>query len=71
MTNPLFCINCKHYSSRSCAHPSLGIDLVEGKHKTEYAALMRLDSYGCKTAGLLFEQLEPVVYDQSEFGIGA
>ena len=65
MNTPLFCINCKHYSSRNCAHPSLGLDLVEGKHKTEYAALMRLDSYACKPAALLFEQVEAVTYDLS------
>jgi len=65
MSNPLFCINCKHYSSRYCSHPSLGVDLVTGKHKTEYAAMMRLESYPCKTAGLLFEQVEAVTYDLS------
>jgi hypothetical protein len=65
MNTPLFCINCKHYSSRMCAHPSLGLDLVEGKHKTEYAAMMRLESQPCKPAGLLFEQVEAVIYDFS------
>jgi hypothetical protein len=65
MNTPLFCINCKHYSNRNCSHPSLNLDLVTGKHKTEYASMMRLDSYPCKPAGLLFEQVEAVTYDLS------
>ena len=57
------CIDCKHYKSRSCFHPSIGVDLVEGGLKSEYCAVMRLDTRACKPEGLLFEPMEAVVYD--------
>ena len=66
MDTPKLCIDCKHYKSRNCYHPSNGIDLVEGNPKSELCALMRLDSYACKTDGLLFEAAEPVIYDIRE-----
>ena len=63
MSEPKLCIDCKHYKSRSCFHPSIGFDLVEGGLKSEYCAVMRLDSRACTTNAILFEPMEPVIYD--------
>ena len=64
MNKPKICIDCAHFvSPRECKHPSLGIDLVNGKPKQEWAAVMRLDQSKCKTVGLLFEPMEAVIYD--------
>jgi len=63
MNEPKLCIDCKHFKARSCYHPSIGFDLVEGGIKSEYCAVMRLDTRACKPEGLLFEPMEAVVYD--------
>ena len=63
MSEPKLCIDCKHQKSRSCYHPSNGFDLVEGGIKSEFCAVMRMDSKACKTEGILFEAMEPVIYD--------
>ena len=63
MNTPKLCIDCKHYKERSCYHPSNGIDLVDGKLKSEFCSIMRLDYRACTTEGVLFEAMEPVIYD--------
>jgi len=63
MSELKLCIDCKHLKDRKCHHPITGIDLVEGGIRTETAAVMRLDSQLCKTEALLFEAMEPVIYD--------
>ena len=60
------CIDCKHYKSRSCNHPSTGISLVDGEIKGEYASVMRLDQSLCKEEALLFEPMEAVIYDLAD-----
>jgi hypothetical protein len=64
--NPKLCIDCKHYSNRNCQHPSLGISLVDGHPKTEYAAAMRLPASKCATEAILFEPQEAVIYDLAD-----
>ena len=64
MNQPKICIDCAHFvADRECKHPSLGIDLVNGKPRLEWAAVMRLNHNKCKTEGLLFEPMEAVIYD--------
>ena len=63
MSEPKLCIDCKYLKGRKCHNPITGIDLVEGGIRTETAAVMRLDSQLCKTEALLFEAMEPVIYD--------
>ena len=64
MDSPKFCIDCKHlFLQRECSHPNIGLDLVTGKPKTEYAAVMRLVQSSCKPEALLFEPVEAVIYD--------
>ena len=41
-------------------------DLVTGKQKEEYAAMMRLISSACKPEALLFEPQEAVIYDLAD-----
>ena len=65
MNQPKLCIDCKHYKARSCFHPSNGVDLVEGGIKSEACAILRLEHRSCKPEGLLFEPMEPVIYDIS------
>jgi hypothetical protein len=60
------CIDCKYLKSRKCHHPITGIDLVEGGIRTELAAVMRLHSEPCKPEAILFEAMEPVIYDLAE-----
>ena len=67
MNQPLFCIDCKYLKDRMCTHPSIGLDLVTGKQKEEYAAMMRLTTYACKPEALLYEEMEPVIYDLRDF----
>ena len=66
MNQPKFCVDCKHLKGRMCQHPSIGLDLVTGKQKEEYAAMMRLVSYACKPEALLFEPQEAVIYDLAD-----
>jgi hypothetical protein len=66
MESPKLCIDCKHLYQRECQHPSLGISLVDGKPKSEFAAIMRLEQNSCKPAGLLFEPMEAVIYDLAD-----
>ena len=57
------CIDCKHYKARLCFHPSNGIDPVEGGIKSEACSILRLEHRSCMPEGLLFEAMEPVIYD--------
>ena len=67
MESPKLCIDCKHFvSKRECKHPSNGIDLIDGKTKVEWCAVMRLEQNSCKPAGLLFEPQEAVIYDLAD-----
>lgn len=64
MNQPKICIDCAHFvSDRECKHPSLGIDLVNGKPKVEWCAVMRLSAGSCKPEGLLYQPQEAVIYD--------
>lgn len=63
MSEPKLCIDCKHFKARSCYHPYNGIDPVEGGIKSEACAILRLEHRSCKPEALLFEPVEPVVYD--------
>ena len=64
MNQPKICIDCAHFvSERECKHHSLGIDLVTGKPKTEFAAVMRLPNNRCTPEAVLFEPQEAVIYD--------
>ena len=66
MNQPKFCVDCKYLSNRDCTHPSIGLDLVYGKPKTEYASVMRLVQSPCKPEALLFEPQEAVIYDLAD-----
>ena len=65
--NPKLCIDCKHFvNSRECKHPSNGIDLIDGKTRVEWCAVMRLEQNRCKPDALLFEPQEAVIYDLAD-----
>ena len=67
METPKFCVDCKYlFLQRDCSHPSIGLDLVSGKPKTEYASVMRLVQSPCKPEALLFEPQEAVIYDLAD-----
>lgn len=64
MSEPKLCIDCKYFkSNRLCYHPSNGNDYVEGGIKSESCSILRLEHRSCKPEGLLFEPMEPVIYD--------
>lgn len=64
MDSPKLCIDCAHFvSERECKHPSIGIDLVDGKPKQELCAVMRLPAAPCKPEALLYQPMEAVIYD--------
>lgn len=63
MSEPKLCIDCKHYKSRNCYVPANGVDLVDGGLKAEMCVVMRSEAGICKPSGLLFEAMEPVIYD--------
>lgn len=64
MNQPKLCIDCAHFvSPRECKHPNLGIDLIDGKSKLEWCAVMRLPAGSCKPEALLYQPQEAVIYD--------
>jgi hypothetical protein len=64
---PKLCIDCKHFvNKRECKHPSNGIDLIDGKTRVEWCAIMRLEQNRCKPEALLFEPQEAVIYDLAD-----
>ena len=61
------CIDCKHFvSKRECKHPSNGIDLIDGKARLEWCAIMRLPQNKCTPEAILFEPQEAVIYDLAD-----
>jgi hypothetical protein len=66
MSTPKLCIDCKHYKSRNCFNPANGIDLVDGGLRSDMCVVMRSEAGICKPSGLLFEPMEPVIYDLAE-----
>ena len=57
------CIDCKHQKDRTCYQSSTVIDLVDGKKIYQSCAIMRLEHYPCRPEAILFEPMEPVIYD--------